>query len=78
MENPSPPYTTATTRSRSAKRCHCGEPIGNLIDVNGRVWLQVGGVKVRNMHGACNACGGVLHFNSLDYLLADLTGLEVE
>ena len=77
----SPPYTaTSTTAPRlpHVKRCHCGEPIGNLIDVNGRVWLQVGGVKVRNMHGACSACGGIVHFNTLDYLLADITGVSVE
>ena len=81
METDAPPYTTAASTSTRVKRCsnpECRVVIGNLVNVNGRVWLQVGGLKIRDVHGACSACGAWIQHNDLDYVLADLTGVEVE
>ena len=57
---------------------NCQHVIGELVNVNGRIWLDVGNVEIRNGHGRCKNCLHIWHYNDLDFVLARLVGIEVE
>ena len=70
MSEPRAPYVTSTDPPPPKLwRCSCGATIGVLVDVNGRVWLQIANVELRNGHGRCTRCKAVWHYDDLDYVM---------
>lgn len=49
----------------------CGRVIGQYKPVNGRVWLDVGGMVVRDAYGSC-CCGAPFTFHASDRQLQEL------
>lgn len=52
--------------------CSCGFAIGHLVQVNGSLWLNVGGADLSYGHGRCNHCFKIWHFDSGDIKLQRL------
>ena len=48
--------------------CSCGAELAVLRQINGRTWVNVGTMTMRNYHGICNECDGVVHHDDLDYI----------
>ena len=72
-------YITATdTDPPPSKTCHCGAVLGELVNVNGRVWLDLGTVQLRNGHGRCAACLDMWHYDDLDDVLVRLAHMDAE
>ena len=54
-------------------KCKCGNEIGREVEVaEGIVRLQMGGVVVQSVHGACAQCGREFHWSLSEKLLAQL------
>jgi hypothetical protein len=53
--------------------CQCGKVIGELIDINGSLWLQIRkDLELKNGHGRCFKCKKIWHFDSNDIRLQRL------
>lgn len=50
----------------------CARPVGVIIQIQDREWLQVGDLIVRTVHGICAACGSEFHWSVSDRMLAEL------
>lgn len=42
----------------------CGRVIGNLVEIDGIILLNVGGAVCRVFHGVCIQCGGEIHWSA--------------
>ena len=49
----------------------CHEGIGELIQLQGKIYLQVGKARLYSYHGVCE-CGRPVHFDSSEYALKTL------
>ena len=50
---------------------HCGALIGWYVQVEKQVWLQIGMIKTRVLHGQCT-CGAQFHYCASDKMLEAL------
>ena len=54
----------------------CGRVIGQVVEVDGQEWLQVGseesGVIARSCHGVCASCGAIFNWHIADRMLSEL------
>ena len=57
---------------------NCQHQIGVKVNVNGRIWLRIGNVELRNGHGRCVECQHIWHYNDLDFVLAGLVGGNID
>lgn len=48
----------------------CGAVIGELVRVNGNIWLRVGGCELKYYHGRCDKCKRLIHYDSNKYIPA--------
>ena len=46
----------------------CTAKLGDIVEINGRAWLRVGGLELYAAHGRC-ACGAEWHWTSSEVLL---------
>ena len=52
----------------------CRREVGNLVEYEGVSFLQVGGVLLREAHGACIQCGQPFHWSVRDLMFERLIG----
>ena len=52
--------------------CHSPIPNARLVEVEGRVWLDVGGFLVSAGMRHCHACGEIFHWKQPRYPMSEL------
>ena len=61
----------------SVKKIHCSNPhceneIATLVEIEGREIIDIGGLLVNKIDGACIKCGTKFHWSITDKMLEDL------
>lgn len=59
-------YNVKGVRGAELSCSVCDVALGDFVTVNGRVWIKVSGLELRNFHGRCANCGSIVHHDDLD------------
>ena len=49
----------------------CSATLGEVVEIDGRAWLRIGGLELYAAHGRCR-CGGEWHWTASEVLLRKL------